>query len=209
MRALIDPDSVAELFDSGIDAVLEQAALLDATGWEAAACGEWTAAETARHVLAVSRWYHSWLDRALAGDVTRPFDSADMDRHNAEELSELSRLSGIEAATEFAITARDYLTRVIENWDLPYAYPYGNVTAGLHAGVAATEWHLHAWDLSTVTGHIHDPKNAKGLFLAAGACVAAAEGGRKGALLARATPLFANRRPWPTLVTRSGRTPVG
>ena len=187
-------------------AVVSQSDRMETTSWDKAACGEWTAAETVRHVLAVSRWYHSWLDRALAGELTRPFDSADMDRHNASELAGLSHLSGPDAAMEFAVTARDYLGRVVENWNVPYAYPYGTVTAGLHAGVAATEWHLHAWDLSAVTGRIYDPEDAKGLFLAAGACVAAAEGSRKGWLLARAVPLVANRSPWRILVKRSGRT---
>lgn len=207
MKELVDAATVRGLFASGVDAVRQHSEALAGRDWQAPACGDWTSAETARHVLAVSRWYHDWLDRALDGDLTRPFDGADIDRYNATELEELSQLTGPEAVAQFDISANNYLERLAAHWNVPYAYPYGEVTAGLHAGVAATEWHLHAWDLSTVTGRVHDPDDAKDLFLAAGACVAAAAGGIKRTVLSAAVPLAANRRPWRSLLKRSGRTP--
>jgi hypothetical protein len=198
---------VKSLFAAGIDAVTDQAAVLDDAGWDSKACGSWTATETIRHLLAVSRWYHAWLDRALAGDTTRPFDGRDIDQHNETELARLSEMAPDEATGQFAASAAHYLNRLDAHWDVPYAYPFGVVTAGLHAGVAATEWHLHAWDLSTVIGRPHVPNDPQRLFLAAGRCVAAAHGGLKGALLARAVPLAARRDPWQTLLKRSGRAP--
>ncbi len=209
MRRPPDQPVIRALFASGVEAVLEYGASLDSSGWEAQACGSWTATETVRHVLAVSRWYHAWLDRALGGDLTPPFDAASMDQRNEAELTGLAGLGGGAALAEFAESAMSYLDRLSDNWDVPYAYPYGVVTAGLHAGLAATEWHLHAWDLSTVGGQIHSPVDPKGLFLAAGGGVAAAEGGVKGEALSWIVPIMANRSPWRTLLERSGRIPVG
>mgnify|MGYP001815339247 CR=1 FL=1 len=205
MALRVDRNRVKALFTSGIDAVVAQSELLQGTSWAAAACGEWSANDTVRHVLCVSRWYHSWLDRALTGDTSRPFDAAAMDEENAAALEALGPVAGPEAARQFSISAHDYLERVDDSWDVPYGYPYGLVTAGLHAGIAATEWHLHAWDLSTVTGREHVPNDAEGLFLAAGACLAARAGGVRGALMSVVVPLAARRSPWKSMVERSGR----
>lgn len=207
MALRVDRARVKSLFLSGIEAVVAQSDQLHDTAWDTIACGEWSAADTARHVLCVSRWYHSWLDRALAGDTSLPFDSAIMDRENEAALDALGPVSGPQAVRQFANSANDYIERVDNVWDVPYAYPYGLATAGLHAGIAATEWHLHAWDLSTVTGELHEPEDSAGLFLAAGACLAAREGGLRSAAMSIVVPLAARRSPWKSMVNRSGRSP--
>ena len=205
MALRVDRNRVRALFTSGIDAVAAQSDLLQGASWDAIACGEWSANDTARHLLCVSRWYQSWLDRALAGDASRPFDAATMDEENGAALKALGPMSGPEAAKQFSRTALDYFDRVEKSWDVPFAYPYGLVTAGLHAGIAASEWHLHAWDLSTVSGREHVPPDPEGLFLAAGACLAAREGGVRGALMSVVVPLAARRSPWNSMLRRSGR----
>jgi putative acetyltransferase len=43
-------------------------------------------------------------------------------------------------------------------WELPYAYPGGLLTAGVHAVLAAGEWQLHAWDLAAAVGVDHRPE---------------------------------------------------
>jgi len=205
MSLQVDRGRVRALFESGVAAVAEQAEHLDGAAWASPACGDWTAAETCGHVLCVSRWYHAWLDRALAGEMTRPFTEAEMDAQNAAALADLGPMSGSDAVAAFAGSALEYLERVVRHWDVPYAYPYGVATAGLHAGIAATEWHLHAWDLSQVTGSPHTPDDPDGLFLAAGACLAAHSGRLQSALMSVAVPIAARRSPWQTMLKRSGR----
>ncbi|MDH3707391.1 MAG: maleylpyruvate isomerase N-terminal domain-containing protein [Acidimicrobiia bacterium] len=195
---------VEQMYRAGVDAVETITTDLGAA-WDEPACGEWTAAGVTRHLLAVSRWYHGWLDRALEGVSHPPFAADELPAANAADLAALESMPGPDAATAFATSARHYLERVGPAWDLPFGYPYGTVTAGLHAGVAATEWHLHAWDLATAIGRSHEPDDPQGLFLAAGACLARTEGGLKGAVLARLVPLAARHDPWPSLLRRSGR----
>jgi hypothetical protein len=81
------------------------------------------------------------------------------------------------------------------------------VTAGLHAAVAATEWHLHAWDLARSIGSGHRPSDPETLYRATGACLARAEGGLKGRIANALTPLGARLSPWEAMLRRSGRAP--
>ena len=67
-------------------------------------------------------------------------------------------LEGPAAVAQFVQRARTYRARVSPRWDLAYGYPRGTVTAGLHAGVAACEWHLHTWDLACSRGRDHRPR---------------------------------------------------
>ena len=92
--ASTSPGSVAAQFTSGVQAIARISSQLDGAQWEQPACGEWNATETIRHVLAVARWYHTWLDRALDDDLSRPFLPEDMDRQNAAELMALPELDG-------------------------------------------------------------------------------------------------------------------
>ena len=105
------PESVADQYRAGVGAIVHTADQLANDHWDLPACGEWTATETARHVLAVARWYHAWLDRALDGETSRPFPPAKMEERNAAELTALTHLDGPSAAALFAASARDYLER--------------------------------------------------------------------------------------------------
>ena len=150
--AQIPHEDVLSLYDEGVEAFAATADGLTPAEWEQAACGEWTAAELARHVLAVAGWYHEWLDRAERGDPTPAFDAQDLALKNAEALGGLTDLDGPAAVAQFVDRARAYRDRLPAVWDLPFGYPRGTVTAGLHAGVAACEWHLHTWDLARARG---------------------------------------------------------
>lgn len=198
-------EEVANLYRAGVDAVATITGSLDDDAWASPACGAWDAADTSRHLLGVARWYHSWLDRAAAGDTDRPFPEAELDERADADVRALGSISGPDAAEQFEALALDYLDRAQAHWDLTYAYPFGVVTTGLHAGVAAVEWHIHAWDLSGVTDRRHVPAEADRLFVAAAACIAEGQGGVRGALLARFAPFAARREPWQTMLKRSGR----
>lgn len=198
---------VQRLYREGVDAVERAGSTLTDAGWSQIICGRWSGTDTARHLVAVARWYHEWLERALDGDASPPFPGADLDRRNDEALLGVADLTGPAALSEFASTARSYLSRTSQHWDLPYGYPFGSVTVGLHCGVAAAEWHLHAWDLTSGGPNRHRPEQPGALFLAAGTCVAEAQGGVRGRLLRWLLPLGARRRPWSTMLERSGRSP--
>lgn len=201
----MDADVVASLYTEGVDAVARQAAVFTARDWSAPACGSWSAADTMRHLVSVAGWYHDWLDRAIDGETSRPFPGEQIDAYTSAALHERQHVTPGDAVAEFRTSASGYLVRARERWDLPYGFPFGTVTVGLHLGVAATEWHLHAWDLSNVTGRRHRPQDPGGLMFAASECVAATSGRFKGALVRRVTPVAARRSPWETLLRRSGR----
>ena len=195
------------LFDEGVDSFAASASSLSPEDWHRPACGSWSACDLARHVATVADWYHDWLDRAEAGDAAPPFRAEDLAVENERALKTNIGLDGPKAVERFVARARAYRERLAQDWDLPFGYPRGTVTAGLHAGVAASEWHLHAWDLSGAFGGTHRPSDPVALYRAAGACLAAAQGGAKGRLAAALEPIGARLRPWEALLRRSGRAP--
>jgi uncharacterized protein (TIGR03083 family) len=203
----VPPASVLRLYDEGVDAFAHAAGRLDPDVWALHACGDWTAADLARHVLAVAGWYHEWLDRAEHGDTDPAFGAADLAFRNAEALAPLSGLEGPTALAQFVERARTYRDRLPARWDLPFGYPRGTVTAGLHAAVAACEWHLHTWDLARARGRGYRPSDPAALYAATGECLAVAEGGVKGRVTALLVPLGTRLRPWEAVLRRSGRAP--
>lgn len=201
----LSADDVSDLYRDGVRAVGAVTGALTPEQWGMPVCGSWSSTITVRHLVAVAGWYHRWLDRAENGDLSRPFPAADIDTRNEAELARHDDLDGDEAVDVFTESATAYLERVRLDWDRPYSYPFGTVTAGLHAGIAATEWHLHAWDLSGPTGERHTPARPDQLMMAAGLAVAEAEGGVRGVLTRRVLPVVARRSPWEALLRRSGR----
>jgi hypothetical protein len=200
---------VLHLYDEGVDAFASLAGALTSDRWEQRACGEWTATQLTRHLAAAAGWYHDWLDRAERGDTAPPFSGEDLAAQNEHAISALAGIAGPEALEQFVTRARAYRNRLPPAWDLPYGYPRGTVTAGLHAAVAATEWHLHAWDLAQASdSSTHRPSDPVALYRAAGACLAAAQGGMKGRVADALVPLGARLRPWEAMLRRSGRAPA-
>jgi hypothetical protein len=202
-----EPAVVLALYREGVDAFVRLADQAAAAGaWDRPACGTWSAADLARHELDVIGWYHDWLDRALAGDASPAFDIDAMDDRTGAGVRALAGVSPEDAVARFVIEAERYAGRVEPNWDLPFGYPRGTVTAGLHAGMAACEWHLHAWDLAGALGSDHRPGDPGTLLIAASACQAAA-GGFRQRMERRLAPIAARGRPWETILTSSGRKP--
>lgn len=196
---------VLTLYRDGVGAIGRRVEPWDDAQWDRPACGEWTGTDLAGHLVTVIGWYHSWLDRALAGDASPAFPIADLDAQTAASLAALPAGSGPDRIATFTAEAERYAVRVAEHWDVLYGYPRGTVTAGLHAGVAAVEWHVHAWDFARATGGDHTPSDPAALFVAAAQCQFGAEGKLK-ARLGMPVAKFASRRdPWPDLLHRMGR----
>ncbi len=105
MAAELTVDLVNRLFREGVESVERISSSLSNRAWELPACGRWTGTQTARHLVAVARWYHEWLDRAIAGDASPPFTASEMDQRNDDALARIGGVSGPEAIAEFVETA--------------------------------------------------------------------------------------------------------
>jgi hypothetical protein len=190
------------LYEAGVDGIASSGRDRG-NEWDNIVCGEWSARDLAGHLVCVIGWYHEWLDAAERGESAPPFAEADLAERNAKALLELEDGSGADRIERFVAEALRYAARLPADWDLAYGYPYGTVTAGLHAGAAAGEWHLHAWDLS---GGRYAPQDPGALFVAVGSAITAATGGVTGTVGRFMVPLAARRKPWEQLLRRSGRT---
>jgi len=178
---------------------------LTADEWEEPVCGYWTSHQLARHLLSQSRNHHHWLDAAISGNVTSPYDHSEIDEQNDLAVESLSAISGHDAITEFVRTAGRYANRVAEHWDKTLGSDHGLTTAGQHCALIALEYHLHAWDLVQRTEPDHQPPRVKHLLAAVGSArVAQARGADK--LRTGASYALRRRfRPWEYLLAQSGR----
>jgi hypothetical protein len=198
-------DAVLGHYREGVTAISDAVGGWDESEWARVACGVWTGTDLAGHLVTVIGWYHDWLDRGFDGRAEPAFPIAKLDERTVAALAALPDGSGTDRIAAFVASADAYATRLVEHWDTSFAYPRGRVTAGLHAGMAAVEWHVHAWDLCHAAGGDHEPRDAAGLFLAAARCQLAIVGGlqeRAGLLTAAAA---SKRDPWSQLLHRMGR----
>ncbi len=202
------PDSVVRIYDEGVDAFQAAAEGLSPDGWNRTACGTWSVLQLARHVLAVAGWYHEWLDRAERGDAVPAFGVEDLAPRNAEALGELEHLDGPAAVEQFVARCARLPGPTARSVGPAVRLSTGHGDAGLHAGMAACEWHLHTWDLAHARGFGHRPTDPATLYAATGECIAAAEGGLKGRVAGVLVPLGSRLRPWEAILRRSGRAPA-
>lgn len=206
MRQLA-PATVIELFDEGVEAIADAAAGRQGREWHKTVVGEWSAHELARHLVAVCDWYHEWLDRAESGDSAQPFPAKQLAGRNELAILDRDDIDGPDAIALFVERAGAYRDRLRNaadtgRWDLPYGFANGVTTVGGHAGIAAGEWHLHAWDLA---GGEHEPTSPDQLYLAVGDGMTRTQPGWKRAITRQVVARIANRKPWQDLLRRSGR----
>ena len=190
-----DP-AVDELYAEGAAAVRTVTAAFTPAQWARPACGAWTGTELAGHLVTVVGWYDHWLDRAERGDASPTFPASELDAHTAADLAALPAGSGLDRVADFVARADAYRARLRDAWDLAYGYPRGTVTAGLHAALAAWEWHVHAWDLATAVGGSWRPADAATLYA------------RGVETFTRATGIAVPEPtgdPWTALLRRTGR----
>ena len=205
----LDPEVVLAQFDEGVAQIVRLADQREGRAWHKTVVGDWSANELARHLLAVCDWYHEWLDRAEAGDSSPPFPVKQLDNRNELAVLDLGALDGPDAIDTFAARAVDYRRRLEQlasegKWDLPYGFANGTTTVGGHAGIAAAEWHLHAWDFS---GGQWRPTSPDTLYLAVGQGMITTQRHWKRAITRHVVARIAGRDPWADLVKRSGRVP--
>lgn len=200
--------SVVEAYRDGVTSIAKFAAAMNDQDWHRTACGDWSAGELARHLAAVTDWYHQWLDRSLIDDFEPPFSVDELADQNELEVHERRALTGPEAISFFVDAADGYLDRVMadpELWDRPFGYPFGTATVGLHLGAAANEWHVHASDLAGAVGLTHEPADVATTVSALVWCQAQSTG-RGGVARARLSDLRPQRNRWARFLAITGRT---
>lgn len=204
----LDPAQVIAQFDEGVAAIADHASQREGRAWHKTVVGEWSAHELARHLVAVTDWYHEWLDAALAGDSAQPFPAKQLDDRNELAVLDLGNLDGPEAIVRFVSRAGDYADRLrtaagSNEWSAAYGFANGVTTVGGHAGIAAAEWHLHAWDLSRGAWL---PTKPTDLYLAVGDGMTVTQPKWKQMITRRVVKRIAGGEPWLDLLERSGRT---
>lgn len=149
--------------ERGVAAYLNAAQALVAVGeqlgsddWgRPSACPGWDVTALVGHVLCVVRWHHEWLDRAESGETSPPWPASELSARNQAAIDNLDITDGPAGLDAFKAETRRYADRLPGAWELPFWYPGGLVTVGVHAALAAGEWHLHAWDLGRAIGLEH------------------------------------------------------
>ena len=208
----LPPTEIAAAYREGVNGVCEVAGVMDTKDWHRTACGDWSAGELARHLLTVSERHHHWLTRALKQQVAAPFPAQELDDQNELAIHEKRGIAGHEAIVMFKQSADRYLERATskpEVWELSYGTPAGATTVGHHLAGAASEWHLHAWDLAHAVGLDYISQHA-GLLPSGGSIEFGAQP-REGPsavmqrLRSRLAGLNPRRDPWHDLLASSGR----
>jgi hypothetical protein len=202
----VDRADVLGQYEQGVDAIEAFSSQISGEQWGATACGVWSAADLVGHVGLVARWYHETLDRAEAGDASPSVDVATFDEWTRQQVTALAPASPADRVREFVSTAGSYAARLPDDWDLPYGYVRGAISAGQHAALAAIEWNVHAWDLARVIAVDYVPAHAD-VLAAGGADAVTAARARGGALAQRIVPWVAahQRDPWHAVLHRLGR----
>ena len=137
---------VLAAYRDGVMVICELAAQFpDATWLAATPCAEWRAADLAGHLRCVADDYHEYLDDAPASRLARlmaagaPADSLarKLARQNAAELAALPDAPGPEHIVAFAESARSYVRRLPQSWDLTHhRYRETDITVGAMACAA-------------------------------------------------------------------------
>jgi hypothetical protein len=158
---------VLEAYREGVAAIRGLAAECD--DWSAVTpCAEWQAIDLAGHLRCVAENYLEYLQDAPDSRLAKLFaqDAASavlirqQARQNAAELAVLPAEPGPERIMSFTVSASAYLDLMPDAWDRTHLIFRGTkYTVGDHAGAAAIEWHLHAWDLARALGKDYRPED--------------------------------------------------
>ncbi|MBW3664852.1 MAG: maleylpyruvate isomerase N-terminal domain-containing protein [Actinobacteria bacterium] len=169
------------------------------TDWQVPTpCTRWDAHTLVRHLHAIAADYLQWADDAPA-DRTRPLlRSAELAYHNEQAMVRLPLLPARTHLQVFSGHANRHLQLADRHWDWPMMLaPSAVWTVGQHVGVAAIEWHVHAWDLARSQGTDHRPGDTEVL---ADVWRARLEG-------PTGQPLDGDHDTWEAVLIASGRDP--
>lgn len=192
--------AILAAIDGGVEAV--EAA---ATGSDPAAptgCADWSVHDLVRHLEAIAGAYLLWVGAAIGGRIGTMRTPHDLRAYNDQMLHRLPQVSTPQHLGRFLGLARDHRRLVDSGWDLPMMRTPTDAVlqVGDHGGVAALEWHVHAWDLGSRAGGRHRPAAAVVDTLCATWDDTLAD--------VTDTERNASQDPWDSLLMATGRTPA-
>lgn len=138
----------------------------DVTDWSAPTpCERWDALTLLRHLHSISAEYLAWIDDARLELVRHAKLKAERVYANDVALASLPTLKPDAHLTSYLSKALRHLQFADRWWDLTMKVTtVGTWTVGQHVGIAAIEYHVHAWDLRRSQGRDHRAGDA--VFLA-------------------------------------------
>lgn len=122
-------------------------------------CSKWSVSDVVRHLEAIAGAYVLWVSAAIGGRVGDLKVGDELAAYNQSLLERMPNNGLARHVTTFSQLAVDHL-RLVEAFPDPpmLRAPGGEVwSVQDHVGVAAIEWHVHAWDLSRAAGTVHVP----------------------------------------------------
>ena len=161
-------------------------------------CARWDALTLLRHLHAISAEYLAWIDDARLELVGHAKLKAQRVAANDIALEALPTLRPDAHLTSFRSKALRHLQFADRWWDLTVKLTTtGTWTVGEHVGIAAIEYHVHAWDLRRSQGRDHRAGDARLLT----------EVWTRHLAAPLKTPVPEGDDPWEALVRATGRDP--
>lgn len=152
----MDPERVLACYAGGVEAVATIAE--EIADWGAPTpCEAWRAADLAAHLRTTAERFALVLAHARAGAPVPVVRGAELARLNDEMIDAAPRAAPRAHVAAFVEAARRYAEVLGEAWEVRPFMAGWDCSAGEHAGVAAGEWHVHAWDLARAAGRGHTP----------------------------------------------------
>lgn len=150
-------DATTAAIEAGIVAVETAAAGSDPG--RPTACSAWTVHDLVRHLEAIAGAYVLWVGAAIGGRVGTMRTPDALRAYNDLMLQRLPQLPTEQHLERFRALADDHRRLVGAGWGQPMMRTPGDTVlrVGDHGGLAALEWHLHAWDLGGATSGAHRP----------------------------------------------------
>lgn len=186
--------------EAGILAV--EAAAAESDPEHPTACPAWTVHDLVRHLEAIAGAYVLWVGAAIGGRIGTMRTPDALVAYNDRMLQRLPELPTAQHLERFRALAGDHVQLVRTGWEQPMMRTPGDtvLSVGDHGGVAALEWHLHAWDLGGASGGAHRPSDHVVEVLCA----------TWDDTLVDITDTMrdTSREPWPSLLAATGRVPT-
>jgi len=123
-------------------------------------CPQWSAAQLLTHLWCTAERYHRLLDAALAGRPEPMPVNEELAALNEREVKNAASHSVSGTLALFESSATAYLERAVPHWRIA-PFQIGGGCVGDAMGIAAIEWHIHAWDLSQAGGQDYRPDSAE------------------------------------------------
>jgi hypothetical protein len=150
--------AVCRAYLSGVNAVLAAVEGLSADEEESGTpCPRWTVRDLLTHLWCTAERYHNLLDHAVGGTPQPIVVNEELAALNEAAVRAAPPLPVNTLVRNFHRSAADYLHRALGHWDVAPYLEGSHASVGQICGVAAIEWHVHAWDLAVSQARAYRP----------------------------------------------------